>query len=294
MVAKLLRTKTTLEDEWCARDTVTALLHQVPLQALYSRGCLTPHPLAHQDHFHKQRLLLSPHLSFSTHSPCSRSSQMYWKGSELWGRTKSRMDLMGWGCEHTPWQKRDSQHQGSGEMLEMQEEGQTNTAQSTGRQGGEGENTKVIPERCSSLPVQRPTAISTKNSTFKIFWTFQLQTERFQFLGKGTGFKSTGFSFFHGFLKTTQGKNSFWGLVSIYPTQNQPLNSQVLLMEGYYVHTQTSFSTHGRSVQRDYIKAVFPNQPRRTTHSPSTHIKKAFSLLEEKDTGLFPALVRPV
>lgn len=92
---------------------------------------------------------------------------------------------------------------------------------------------------------------------------------------------------FQGFLKTAQVKNSFWGLVSIYPTQNQPLSSQVLLMEGYYVHTQTSFSTHGWSVQRDYIKAVFPNQLRRTTHSPSTHIKKAFSLLKEKDTRAF-------
>lgn len=200
MVAKLLRTKTTQEDKWCARDTVTALLHPVPLQALYSRGCLTPHPLAHQDPFHKQRLLLSLHLSFSTQSPCFRSSQMYWKGAELWGRTKSRVDLMGWGYEHTSWQKRDCQgNQGRGEKtLEMQEEGQTNKAESTGRQGGEGENTKVIPERCSSLPVQKPTAISTKNSTFKIFWTFQLQTESFQFLEKGTGFKSMG-SHFSGF-----------------------------------------------------------------------------------------------
>lgn len=64
-------------------------------------------------------------------------------------------------------------------------------------------------------------------------------------------------------------------------------------MEGYCAHTQTLFSARSWSVKTDYIKAVFPKQPRRTTHPPSTHIRTAFFLLKassQKDVFVLRAL----
>lgn len=68
----------------------------------------------------------------------------------------------------------------------------------------------------------------------------------------------------------------------------QSLSSQILLMERY-AHTHTLFFTPHWSVTKNYIKAAFPNQPRRDTHFPSTYIKAALLLLGGGQPGPLPA-----
>lgn len=68
----------------------------------------------------------------------------------------------------------------------------------------------------------------------------------------------------------------------------QSLSSQILLMERY-AHTHTLFFTHNWSMRKNYIKAAFPNQPRRATHLPPTYIRAALFLLEGGQSGPLPA-----
>lgn len=124
---------------------VTELQHHVPLQALYSSSCLIPHPLAHQDPFHKQRLLLSPHLSWN-HTPAllqiisEQHNPDFLEGVCTFGHERKQDGPDGttlWTEILTDQQNRASQgnqHQDSGEeMLETQEEGQRNTARGVRR-----------------------------------------------------------------------------------------------------------------------------------------------------------------
>lgn len=233
MVAKLLRTKTTLEDNWWVRDTE-------------SQNCDTTYhyrpfiPGAAWCHIPWLTRILSTGRDFSsahtfpetTHPPSSRSSQssttrISWKGSALSGRRESRMDLMGPHCEQRPWQPnrkgppRETNTKNSGEeVLEMQEEGQRNTARGVRRQR----------EKHTSHPwkVQHPSCpkancnLYKKIPHLKSFEHFPTPEEDFSFWGRALGLRAWAL-IFQCFLKTAQGKNTFQGLASIYSTQNHKI-----------------------------------------------------------------------
>lgn len=77
----------------------------------------------------------------------------------------------------------------------MQEEGQTNTAESTEGQGGEEEKTHKSSLKGAAPFLSKGQLQSLpKIPHLKSFEHFPA-SERFQFLGKGTGFKSTGSHF---------------------------------------------------------------------------------------------------